>query len=287
MFNIIGFGKKNGAQEKTEKSERRPPQKVLDSLNGAKVYDDSGNENKEVETSDEMISMDTVEEPDSFEDLRKSDHKKIYIMLVMDATYSFTEIFPEVYKKVGKMLNEIKKTNQIFAAIQVSFGLVTFGSQMKVWKFAGGNSFTENTEKLLAALRDTEFTGGNSNGREDIDSAVQKALYVLESETEQYANRGIFVLSDALPIEKEDGSTGDFMCIDGINHNWGLRFAKVFAYNSEYPATFKIVDGDGNETDTKNVYAEITGIDHLLDESEGIRMEDIVGEIMKKSSVIQ
>lgn len=217
------------------------------------------------------------------ERMRKSrEHSYIYIQFVMDMTYSFSRVFPAVYHAVQVCMDKISEKKKEFPDIRVRYGLVTFNDKIESVRF-DGSCFTESEHVFMDQLRKMRFTGGSPNEyEENINEAVEAGLRNLEKESEEYANRGLLLLTDSIPKERKP----DFYSLDGCQ-NRGLRFAVCYLYNDEYVPRFKITDRDGDITENgKNRGAEIRRLESLFG-SEGMKtIQKQIDDIMYKSSVL-
>ncbi len=204
----------------------------------------------------------------------------IFLEYVVDGTYSFSTVFPAVYRAIKVSVEKMQKACKTYQGIRIKYGLTVIHDNIHTVRF-DGKPFTEDGNRFLGGLEDIKFSGGSADGKEKINEAVEAGIRVLENESHPLAGRGLLLFTDSMPEE----TYHDFRKIDGCP-NRGLRFAVCFLKSSAYQADFHLVDRYGNiATNNKNAVADFYGLERLFRQEGLRRMEEVVNEFMGKMSV--
>lgn len=208
--------------------------------------------------------------------------RRIRTNFVMDRTFSFSVIFPEVYRSLECLMKGMSEMKKEHPTLELQYGLTLFGDTIQNVEFGDGY-FTSSEAEFLNAVKKVEFTGGSEDGYEMINEGIEAGIRVLEKYSEEDINKGIVVLTDSMP---EDTSP-KFMEVEGCPNN-GLRFAIVYVNDDCYLPTFKIVDGDGDVAGSqKNQGTTVMCIEKLMRRKGAAEMKNLVTEIMYVTSVTQ
>lgn len=211
---------------------------------------------------------------------RKSKEKKeVYIDIVMDGTYSFTTIFPSVYRVLEQTVNKISKEAREYAGCTVHYGLTVLHEDGEPVKF-DDEYFTTDPETFMEAVQNIEFRGGSPDGVENINGAIKEALRTLANHTEEYASRGLIILTDS----KSKAPREKYTNLANAKYN-NLRFVIGYFYDIYFSGIFTIVDGNGEPAENNKNDTSYYSIRELLKNSSEKEMQEIVNSILRKVSV--
>ncbi|MBE5954869.1 MAG: VWA domain-containing protein [Lachnospiraceae bacterium] len=211
---------------------------------------------------------------------RKSKEKKeVYIDIVMDGTYSFTTIFPSVYRVLEQAVHKISKEAREYAGCTVHYGLTVLHEDGEPVKF-DEEYFTTDTDTFMEAVQNIEFRGGSPDGVENINGAIKEALRTLANHTEEYASRGLIILTDS----KSKAPREKYTNLANAKYN-NLRFVIGYFYDIYFSGIFPIVDGNGAPAENNKNDTSYYSIRELLKNSSEKEMQEIVNSILRKVSV--
>lgn len=202
-------------------------------------------------------------EPERRRNGRSEVRKEVLIDFVVDGTFSFSKVFPRVYRVIEHIIGGFEQAKREYRGVDIRYGLTVFRGTAESCVFTGENEFTDSRQEFLSALRGVVFSGGSPDGRENLMSALDAALRSLNNEGGRYADRGLLLFSDSLP--------GDWDAeIDFLNDfqngylNRGLRFAVLYTYDDSFMPALKMVDHDGRPAENDKNFVSCNSLQELL-----------------------
>lgn len=191
------------------------------------------------------------------------EQKEILVEFILDATYSFSAIYKAVYYAINQILMILRDKKMEYPGITIKYGLTLLHDHAEPINFDEGVYFTESEKEFLTMLQKIEFYGGSFTGREDLVSALDTGLRILNNYENKKAYRGLFMFSDSLP--EEAGMKKDFLQESQNGYiNKGLRFAVFYTYTDDFVPALKMVDADGNMVENGRNEANYCHISSLL-----------------------
>lgn len=184
--------------------------------------------------------------------MERDTHKKRYLLgIVLDATLSFTAVYPQIYYLLERVLMNLKKAGESATDYQLKYGITLLRDRAERAVFADGSYFTGDEAQVLDYLASIEFRGGSRDGKEDITGGILEQLSAMNhfpgAGEPAKVRQGLLVLSDALQKEEKNlpDLTGDEPGVYGDFRNHGLRFGYIYTYNDSYMPQLRIVDYKG------------------------------------------
>lgn len=211
--------------------------------------------------------------------------KRICLEIIIDGTLSFTSVYPKVYYILQQFLQSLAEKKRDYKGVTMAYGLTVIREQPETVRFANGTSFTESEQELLGVLADMEFRGGNPDGLEELNQALNDSLQELNNTPDAGESyKGLLMLTDSLPADgdtmpdfssNEPGRYGDYT-------NYGLRFADFYAYSVDYMPRMRIVDRNGKLTENGRNTCTYHSLQALLEQE----TEDTVRQVQGMITVI-
>ena len=221
----------------------------------------------------------------SVDEQRKS-KRIILISVAIDGSYSFTTVFPSVYYILKRVVENLEshRTKNEFHNISFQYGLTIIRNQEP----SQMTDFTDKTEDFLDKVRSIEFYGGSEDGHEDVTVGIKAALSSMnkkaaEAEEGQRVDCGLIVFSDSIPKENMHPKLYGVELDD--QHDYGLRFARIYAYSNDYHPVFRMVDKDGKHNPNERQDSVCCSLKELLSQDGTTDIEEIVNEIVQQTSV--
>ena len=183
-----------------------------------------------------------------------------YILgIVLDATLSFTSVYPQIYYFLERLLIGLKQIQEENPRITLNYALTLLKDAPEQVLFSKG-TVTDDENELLEALSEVEFSGGSSDGEENLTGAIHFLLDQMEDQGTSHSQKGLLLLSDAIA----GGERG----FADLTRSTGLRFAYVYSGKDDYMPQFRMVDGRGNLTENEQNICTYASLSELLTETE-------------------
>lgn len=186
--------------------------------------------------------------------------KRVYIDLVVDATYSFGLYYRALYERISSaaamLLREVSQQRK---QVDILWGLTLIRENGgEVIRFRD-DVFTSSVQTLLTGLRTITLTGGNENGQEAINEAVIVSLNKLNQESNKDVYKGMLLFTDSLP-PVPFGENADR--IADFRDKGFVDFAAVYLYDHEtYIPVFSWTE---QENQNELSYAMVDSLEHFL-----------------------
>ncbi len=236
-------------------------------------------------------------------DNRESSSKTlVHIGIILDATYSFSYVFPGVFIILKEFTDRMKTNKKEYSAVDFKYGLTVLHDQAKSIMF-GSDEFTSSEDVFMNKLKSIEFSGGHEDGKENLCDAIFEQLKSFSTYKDFDKDHkgeskywrvydGLIMLTDSLPMD--DAMTPDFSreklsngIDDSINNN-GLRFAQFYAFNDKFNPIMRMVDRDGKQTEENKNSVVYSDIHELLNgdlEKAIAKVEKMIDCIIQQTSV--
>lgn len=188
--------------------------------------------------------------------------KEILLDIILDGTYSFTEVFPKVYYMIKSIVEMLDHEAEEYRSFRMKYGLTVLHEQAEPVEFEKNLYFTDQTSLFLEEVRNVEFYGGSMNGRENLTEALDMGLRVLNN-AEGSGYRGVILFSDSLPEEKD--LRKDFSAYNQDGYiNKGLRFAVFYTNTDEFTPSLRMVDRSDNVVENGRNLARFYSLNEIL-----------------------
>lgn len=216
--------------------------------------------------------------------------KEVLFEIVIDATLSFTTVYQKAFYILKQFLNMMKQVKKEYRGVVFQYGLTVFHESDDVFSIEFGTEtyFTESETDFIEALSNIVFYGGSETGREDFTSALDHALYMLNSHGEENASRGILFFSDSIPDEEQLEPDFTEMVQDGYL-NKGLRFAQFYTGTDDFCPKMLMVNGDGNFSGNAKNEASYECLEYILKADPNKvsqELKEMVNNILNQTSVL-
>lgn len=194
--------------------------------------------------------------------------------IVLDATLSFTSVYPQIYYFLERLLIALKQIREEEGEKKKFVYVLTLLKDEPEQVFFGREKVTDDEDELLEALMEMEFSGGSTDGRENLTGALRALLQEMEKHSSRQSQMGILLISDAASLDENRFAD--------LTHHAGLRFACIYSGDNDYMPQFRLVDGKGHLTENEGntcIYAKLPQL--LADsEEEEVRLAEKLAQEM-------
>lgn len=205
----------------------------------------------------------------------------LYLDLVMDGTYSVTQIYPILYDKVFATINGIyQEAKKPGMKLEVHYGLTYIkedGPQKE--ESLSEDGYTNSVSRIMDRLQHITLQGGGPDGHEKINEAIQLSLDKLAYAGNENDYLGIMVFTDSIPAKAELRPI--FNCPSN------LSFAHIFCYDDmEYIPLFQKVEEDWGMDAEYLEGTRVSRMAGLLNSSEdeiSLMVREILAPILQKN----
>lgn len=232
--------------------------------------------------------------PGGAEPKKEAEKPKIKILrigVILDATPSFTTVYPKIFDVLVTLLEGMKIAREEYKGVNIQYALTILRDRPESVCFSDETFFTTSEQEVKKILEEMKFYGGSADGYEDLNAAVREQLFVLNStEDAETVDKGLLLFTDSLPADdiymprftsREPGKYGAFT-------NYGLRFARIYANTKEYMPVFRIVDSYGNLVENEK-NTQVSGSLAALLEKEpwetAADVQKMINEILNQASI--
>ena len=111
--------------------------------------------------------------------IRKTSNKKLILGIVLDATLSFSVVYPQIYYFLEHLLMNLREIRKNYEEIDISYSVVLLHREAEVLKLSKNSSFSEDEEEVIKLLSDITFYGGSKSGTEDLNKALNLQLMTI------------------------------------------------------------------------------------------------------------
>jgi len=213
--------------------------------------------------------------------------KKTFLLgITLDATLSFSLVYPQVFCYLSELLRMIKSEKEGIRNTQVCYAITLLHDTPETVLFDNGGVYSNSEEEIIECLSNIDFYGGSENGYEKLTETINQQLQILNSfpkTTSAYeVQKGLIMFSDSIP--KPDRMYEDFTSNEpgryGEYQNEGIRFAKLFAYSPDFMPQFRMVNKKGKLIENEYNVCEYASIESLLGMSRK-EIKDVAGQNAK------
>ena len=231
----------------------------------------------------------------------RSSKTLVHIGVILDATYSFSCVFPGIYLVLKEFMERMKTNKKKYPGGDFRYGLTVLHDEAESLRF-GGDEFTASEDTFMKKLMSIRFSGGGEDGKENLYSAIFEQIKTFSTYKDYDKDHsgeskywrvydGLIMLTDSLPKDEnmEPDFSKDVLSVEkGFISNNGLRFAQFYAFNDEFNPVMRMVDRDGNQTEGEKNSVIYDDIHELLkgDLKTAIKkVESMIDCIIRQTSV--
>lgn len=177
--------------------------------------------------------------------------KQLILGLVIDATLSASEVYPQMFYFLEHMLMCIQQMRKTLS-INVEYSVILLHDKPELLPSSQASMLWEKERMLTDALADISFYGGSRDGTEELGDAVREQLKEMNQRYEQLRadnpkrsiSQQMIFITDACTkkaerspdfTKGERGTYGDYT-------NYGLQQAVVISYDAAYMPNLRIVN---------------------------------------------
>lgn len=194
--------------------------------------------------------------------------------ITLDATLSFSRIYPHIFFFLKEMLEHLKEKKKYFTAKKMCYCITLLHNTPETYFFEDGAIYCSDEDKVINALSGIDFYDGGKEGKENFTESINHQLQVLHSyphsKNIESIQKAMVFFTDSMP--EDDNSMPDFSCNASNQYgnyvNEGLRFAKFYTYDDGYMPALRIVNQRGKLTENKYNVCECESISEILEKNQ-------------------
>lgn len=186
--------------------------------------------------------------------IRKTSNKKLILGIVLDATLSFSVVYPQIYYFLEHLLMNLREIRKNYEEIDISYSVVLLHREAEVLKLSKNSSFSEDEEEVIKLLSDITFYGGSKSGTEDLNKALNLQLMTInrfhdmlwETDKDYSILQQLILITDACAKKSEQfpDYTQNEKNVYGSYSNYGLQQAFIISYKCSYIPKLRIVNAN-------------------------------------------